>query len=343
NPPTSFCAAPPSTAVTTTPDDEDDFYGDDDYGRMFLGPGSQQLEAALDAMEKSEFVTSQCSRSQSTPTRPSSWKLSGGFERCTAPASCGGEEAFSQSATGFLSPVSESSASSNPSASYNSEPSSHTTLFSSPQGGSCKRKRSCDSDSDNDSDSDSCHADPILKKPKPDPDADCAPHLSQFFSSYPEFTYDPVGPISQQYQALRRTYNWNQGGKKALAAARAAYEGYNRAMGLTFSQEYGDDVDSLENWQKLCRAVGLKPIPTTLEACRKAIEDAHVNLVDLVDKRRTGKRVRRFATELELSRYTKNSKKIFPSWRAYKGGLLRYLLRRILHPRVPRDSVTSTA
>ncbi|KAJ7455113.1 hypothetical protein FB451DRAFT_1143942, partial [Mycena latifolia] len=157
--------------------------------------------------------------------------------------------------------------------------------------------------------------------------------LEEFFSAYPKFDYDPSGPASQQYKKLRTVYRLERG----RPAAEAAYQGFNRALGLTFSQHYGNDVDSLESWQKLCRDVEIAPIPDTLEECQCAIEAAHVNLVDLVDLHNTGEPVHRFATERKLSEYTLSTGKIFPSSQAYKGPLLRYLLRRIHNP--PPDGV----
>lgn len=66
----------------------------------------------------------------------------------------------------------------------------------------------------------------------------------------------------------------------------------------------------------------------------KLVWDAHVNLVDLVECARTGKRVRKFATLEELRAYTMNPnlKKVFPKKSAYAGGLLKELLREIINP-----------
>ncbi|KAJ7168900.1 hypothetical protein C8R46DRAFT_1350388 [Mycena filopes] len=208
-----------------------------------------------------------------------------------------------------------------------------------------KRERSVvDSD---DSDSDEEDAAPT-KRHKTGPKRT---HLSQFFGSYSKFEYDPSGPASQQFQKLRNIYPKSE--SKALA------EGYNRALGLTFSEEYGDDVNSLENWQRLCRAVEIHPVPDSLAGCKYAtcprcvapgcetmsrwsrgclptltysIAGAHVNLVDLIDFPATGDPVNRFESERALSEYTLRTRKFFPRDRAYKGPLLRYLLRHIFCP-----------
>ncbi|KAJ7675292.1 hypothetical protein B0H17DRAFT_1207800 [Mycena rosella] len=164
------------------------------------------------------------------------------------------------------------------------------------------------------------------KKPKLSPPS--AMPLARFFASYPKYSYDRAGPASQQFNALRGVYKLERG----RPAAEEAYAEYNRALGLTFSQNYGDAVDNLANWQRLCREVRVVPVPETLAECEREIEAAHVNLMDLIDVINTKEPVHRFKTEQELSEYTLAARKVFPSHRAYKGPLLRYLLRRIFHP-----------
>jgi hypothetical protein len=66
----------------------------------------------------------------------------------------------------------------------------------------------------------------------------------------------------------------------------------------------------------------------------KAVKAVYVNLVDLVDMQRTGEPAKQFASEKELSVYSKATKKIFPKDEAKAGGVLRFLLRQILRPRV---------
>jgi hypothetical protein len=57
-----------------------------------------------------------------------------------------------------------------------------------------------------------------------------------------------------------------------------------------------------------------------------------VNLVDLVDTPRTSTKVRIFKSLKELQDYTIKNRKYFPKEDAYAGGLLRFLLREIIHP-----------
>jgi hypothetical protein len=59
-----------------------------------------------------------------------------------------------------------------------------------------------------------------------------------------------------------------------------------------------------------------------------------VNLVDLVDAPRTGAAVKSFPNLKRLQDYTIETGKYFPKEDAYAGGLLRFLLREILHSHV---------
>ncbi|KAF7326254.1 hypothetical protein MKEN_00478400 [Mycena kentingensis (nom. inval.)] len=151
------------------------------------------------------------------------------------------------------------------------------------------------------------------------------PHLSQFFASY-KFKYDPDAPVSQQYHALRDAKKWNAGDRQDARKA------YCRALSLAFERQYGGDVNDLESWQTVCDAVGIDPVPETLEDCQFAIDEAHINIIDLLDTKNTGARVHRFPSELQLAQYTKRTRKTFPQEEAERIPLLERLLRRIWSP-----------
>ena len=57
--------------------------------------------------------------------------------------------------------------------------------------------------------------------------------------------------------------------------------------------------------------------------------NTHVNLIDLIERKSL--QVTKFSSERELSKYTQEEEKYFPKKNAYAGGLLKYLLRRILN------------
>jgi len=127
---------------------------------------------------------------------------------------------------------------------------------------------------------------------------------------------------------------WN----KADEEREQAHSDFKDALVQQFNEIYGTDVNNLTSWHNLCQIVRISPIPDTLKSCREAVKATHVNIVDLIHTKVTGKPVTIFVSEAELSKYTKAKGKFFPRDNAYAGGLLRYLLRRIMNPRQERVS-----
>ncbi|KDN37439.1 hypothetical protein RSAG8_10174, partial [Rhizoctonia solani AG-8 WAC10335] len=163
----------------------------------------------------------------------------------------------------------------------------------------------------------------------PEVHPDTVSHLVAFFAQYPEFTYDSTRPVLSELKRMKRVLKWDN----MTWQSSGALAGLRRALVLQFNLTYGTDQNDLASWQNLCRAMKVTNIPETLSACKKLVKTIYVNLVDLVDMPNTGKDVRLFETEETLSKYTKRTKKIFPKHDARAGGLLKHLLRSIIHPR----------
>ncbi|KAI9567947.1 hypothetical protein HD554DRAFT_2314600 [Boletus coccyginus] len=154
--------------------------------------------------------------------------------------------------------------------------------------------------------------------------------LDAFFADYsPQFQYDATASSSLEFYRLCDESGWDRDDPER----KEAHQKFKDALVRQFNFAYGTDVNSLANWQNLCHVVRIDPVPDGLHACREAVYYSFVNLVDLVDTKNTGVDVRVFNSERELSDYTKSTGKFFPRDSAYAGGLLRYLLRHIYHPR----------
>ncbi|KIJ63547.1 hypothetical protein HYDPIDRAFT_168372 [Hydnomerulius pinastri MD-312] len=153
--------------------------------------------------------------------------------------------------------------------------------------------------------------------------------LDEFFAGYPEFGYDPSKSASLEFYRMCDEFGWDRDDSVRVEV----HQKFKDALVLQFNCFYGSDENNLEAWKDLCQIVNIYPVPDDLEECREAVRNTHVNIVDLVDTKATGERVQVFRSELELSVYTKATGKIFPRENAYQGGLLRYLLRHIVHPR----------
>ncbi|KAF7310270.1 hypothetical protein MIND_00400900 [Mycena indigotica] len=355
--PSSFCAPPPSslplpTQVSTASKAEDDDDDDDEFGWDAM-PLTQEMHDALEQMEEAYMGRSQMSEDSETLVGEGErMRMSDVEVRSEEEESLGTRavktEVDSDSDVEICSPV---------------KPRRVVLKLGAPSNPvSRKRKRAStpypvgDSDAESDFSDDMDIYTPAERKPiiprrihspislsssssrspsppptRAQPPAPPPTHLSEFFGSFPEFKYDPAGPSTQQYDALRDLYRarreWNPDVAKRAAAA------FKTAMTMTFTDLYGAE-NSLENWQRLCEEVRAEPLPGTIGECQQAMRDAHVNLVDLTDKAYTGRPVVRFPSEQALASYTFATKKFFPLERARESPLLRLLLRHILSPRV---------
>ncbi|KDQ53381.1 hypothetical protein JAAARDRAFT_434156 [Jaapia argillacea MUCL 33604] len=137
----------------------------------------------------------------------------------------------------------------------------------------------------------------------------------------------------EEFRRMCREYRWGRYDPKKDEA----HDLFKDALTQQFNAIYGTDVNDINSWRNLCQVLLISPIPEGLKACRQAVEETHVNLVDLVDTQGTGGPVVKFASEMKLSVYTRETRKFFPKENAYTGGLLRHLLRRIMSPSAETD------
>ncbi|KAL5320125.1 hypothetical protein ACEPPN_010926 [Leptodophora sp. 'Broadleaf-Isolate-01'] len=112
---------------------------------------------------------------------------------------------------------------------------------------------------------------------------------------------------------------------------RAARRKFKSAIIQQFNDLYSTDKEDLNSWQNLCHILNIEPTPKGLKECDERVRQTHVNLVDLVDTPRTGASVKVFPNLKKLQDYTIINKKYFPKEDTYTSGLLRFLLREILH------------
>lgn len=61
----------------------------------------------------------------------------------------------------------------------------------------------------------------------------------------------------------------------------------------------------------------------------KELKQIHVNILDLIDARRAGTRVRTFRSAGEMMRYTRDSGKIMPIWVVKEDRFLSALLKKL--------------
>lgn len=112
-----------------------------------------------------------------------------------------------------------------------------------------------------------------------------------------------------------------------------------------FVAQFGANTGSLQSWNRLCETVLGDISEKDLSSIKKwvlfasnlimiksqltwqALKGIFVNLVDLVDAANAGKTIRRtFTSSKDLSRYIKQTKKIFPKSQAKANPLLRLIV-----------------
>ncbi|KAI5887228.1 uncharacterized protein SCHCODRAFT_02641046 [Schizophyllum commune H4-8] len=114
-------------------------------------------------------------------------------------------------------------------------------------------------------------------------------------------------------------------------------EFFGKAVNEGFERNFGKNEVSLEAWLGLCKTVGLKDVKglTDVEACKKALKDRYVNIVDLVDAAEARKTCTTFTSAAKLRTYTRGEK-IYPLRAAERNPLLETFLIR-LTPEPPKS------
>ncbi|KAJ5921920.1 hypothetical protein N7516_009623 [Penicillium verrucosum] len=141
-------------------------------------------------------------------------------------------------------------------------------------------------------------------------------------SRHSDFGVQTKTPAIDEFNHLSREMNWKRGSRKYRSEL-------SKFLESEFAIHFGTDATKLENWQALCLELKIQNSIQSIKQCRKALAKVHVNLVDLVDSRRTGKEVKHFASQNALRKYTIETGKIFPKSAAKKDGFLKALLREI--------------
>ncbi|KAM5475406.1 hypothetical protein MauCBS54593_001094 [Microsporum audouinii] len=144
-----------------------------------------------------------------------------------------------------------------------------------------------------------------------------------YYSRFPGFQSNPTASSSDEFTLLARHMGWGKK-SKTYKRERASF------LASEFATHYGADGTKLQNWQALCLELQIREPIDTITKCRKALSKVHVNLVDLIDARRTGKAPTKFPNSQSLREYTLSKGKIFPKAAAKEEGFLKALLRRIL-------------
>ena len=94
--------------------------------------------------------------------------------------------------------------------------------------------------------------------------------LKRFFAKYSSsgFKYIPEEPVIEGFNRLCGVLDLDPDDKES-PQVKAVRRGLKDAMVLQFNSIYGTDVEGVTSWQSLCRVLGISPVPTTLDECKK--------------------------------------------------------------------------
>lgn len=90
-------------------------------------------------------------------------------------------------------------------------------------------------------------------------------YFEGFFSSYPEFTYNPTQPIMKEFYRMCNTYGWGPYDSEKTEAR----DGVRDAIAQTFNAIYGTDMNDLRSWHNLFHAIHIDPLPENIQSCRE--------------------------------------------------------------------------
>ncbi|KAF1346895.1 hypothetical protein BDV97DRAFT_391798 [Delphinella strobiligena] len=136
-----------------------------------------------------------------------------------------------------------------------------------------------------------------------------------FFDAFLTFNHNARAPIQHEFHRLAGHMHWNKN----------QYKPYRAQCYVQELAAYWDNLDysTLGCWQELCEELGVSVVPGSISGCKK--RDLHTRsvgsntslhtcgcILDLIDARRAGTRVRTFGSAGEMMRYTRESGKIMP-------------------------------
>ncbi|KAL6714587.1 hypothetical protein ACLMJK_008012 [Lecanora helva] len=146
---------------------------------------------------------------------------------------------------------------------------------------------------------------------------------ASYFARFPNFIPDARLSLLVEFDRLATFQGWIENGWKYGKERRLfLLAHYNEHLGGVEQSKY------LRDWQALCTELGVKPMPESINKCKNTLSTkVHVNLIDLIESRRSGIRVRTFKSRGALHDHTIAKGKYFPLDVAKKNGLVKILLR----------------
>ena len=99
-------------------------------------------------------------------------------------------------------------------------------------------------------------------------------YLREYFDNFPDFHYNPSRGTMAQFYRLARREGWSKD------EFREQKEAIQTALVLQFNEIYGESENELQNWQQLCEAMDIEPMPKSVKQCKKVRKSSeHRNVI----------------------------------------------------------------
>lgn len=167
------------------------------------------------------------------------------------------------------------------------------------------------------------------------------PPSQSHFAKFEHFTPNDAASFDDEFTRLASSQQWVSGSQEYTRQRTIAmreelelhYFSQPQRLGDIDEEESSAEEKTLQGYQALCREVGLDSSDSAAQ-CKRDLNKTLVNIVDLIDARRTGKRVRVWDSFEEFRAYTLLDKNRINLREAKRPpGYLASLLQRLSGPR----------
>lgn len=94
--------------------------------------------------------------------------------------------------------------------------------------------------------------------------------IDEFFIQYLGFAYRRGQPVYVEFYHMCDIFGWHrQPNGKFPVAREKAWGLFRIAIVQAFNSTFGADANSLATWQRICRCLGVSPVPENLHEARQ--------------------------------------------------------------------------
>lgn len=94
--------------------------------------------------------------------------------------------------------------------------------------------------------------------------------IDHFFAQYLGFSYQREQPVHVEFYRMCDVFGWQRQRNGELPVAREEAWGLFRiAIVQAFNSTFGEDVNNLASWKRICGCLGISPVPENLHEARR--------------------------------------------------------------------------